>query len=210
VVSTSIFERPNSERSTGRNEQGFTLIELIVGLALAVALAVAVAPLWASLQTAGVVESDQTVRLLQEKVAVSRFNRDLRLATAAGCPFDLSAPIVEAVGSRVVFLARAGSGSDPIIVEWEIVNGSLMRRWGACPSTRTVALAGSAYRDNKTMLEGVQVGSSFTYLIGGAVAAAPATDAELASIEGVVLDLRAKSEGARSSVRLVSTARVGR
>ncbi len=141
---------------------------------------------------------------------MSRFERDLRLASAAGCPFDLSAPIVEAAGSRVVFLARAGSGSEPIIVEWEIVNGSLMRRWGACPSTRAVALAGTAYRDNKTMLEGVQSGSSFTYIVGGTAAAAPATDAELASIEGVVLDLRAKSQGARSSVRVVSTARVGR
>lgn len=210
MVSTSTSERPASRRSTSSGEPGFTLIELVCGLTLAVILALAVAPLWVSLQTGSARESDQTVRLMQERVAVSRFERDLRLASAAGCPFDLSAPIVEAERSRVVLVTQARSGSAPIVIEWEIVNGSLMRRWGDCPPTRSVALAGAAYRDNKTMLEGVQSGSLFTYIVGGVVAAAPATDAELASIEGVVLDLRAKSEGARSSVRTVSTARVGR
>ena len=210
MVSTSTSEKPASRRSTSSGEPGFTLIELVCGLTLAVILALAVAPLWVSLQTGSAREGDQTVRLLQERVAASRFERDLRLASAAGCPFDLSAPIVEAKRSRVVLVTQARSGSAPIVVEWEIVNGSLMRRWGACPPTRAAALAGTAYRDNKTMLEGVQSGSLFTYIVGGDVAAAPATDAELASIEGVVLDLRAKSEGARASVRVVSTARVGR
>jgi hypothetical protein len=159
---------------------------------------------------ASVSVGDQTLRLLQERVAISRFERDLRLASAAGCPFELSAPVVEATGSRVVFVAPAAGGPAPIVVEWEMVGSTLMRRWGDCPSTRANALAGSAYRDNKTMLEGVHSGSLFSYVVDGRVMAAPSMEAELAAIESVVLDLRAKSDGARSAVRVVSEARVGR
>lgn len=210
MVSTSTSEPLVWSKAAGRHESGFTLIELVIGLALAVILALAVAPLWISLQSGSTRESDQTICLLQERVAVSRFERDLRLASAADCPFALTAPIVEATDSRVVFVTRSVTGVDPIVVEWEIVRGSLMRRWGPCPSTRMVALSGSAYRDNKTMLEGVQSGSSFTYIVDGTSQVAPVTEAELAAIERVTLDLRAKSEGARSPVRVVSEARVGR
>ncbi len=210
MASTSTSKASTCSRPAGPVELGFTLIELVVGLALAVILALAVAPLWTSLQSGSVSEGDQTLRLLQERVAISRFERDLRLASAAGCLFELSAPVVEATGSRVVFLAPAAEGSAPIVVEWEIVGSTLMRRWGDCPSTRAAALAGSGYRDNKTMLEGVQSGSFFSYVVDGRVMAAPTTEAELAAIEGVVLDLRAKGDGARSSVRVVTEARVGR
>jgi hypothetical protein len=60
------------------------------------------------------------------------------------------------------------------------------------------------------MLEGVQRGTSFNYVGDGGLMAAPTTEAELAAIESVVLDLRAKSDGARSPVRAVSEAPVGR
>ena len=210
MISTSTSREPVSQLSAAPDELGFTLIELVLGLALSVILALAVAPLWTSLQGGSVSEGDQTLRLLQERVAVSRFERDLRLASAAGCLFELSAPVVEATGQRVVFLAPATRGSAPIVVEWEIGGGTLMRRWGDCPLTRAAAWAGSAYRDNKTMLEGVQSGSSFSYVVHGRVVGGPSTEAELAAIEAVVLDLRAKSEGARSPVRVASEARVGR
>jgi prepilin-type N-terminal cleavage/methylation domain-containing protein len=210
VVSTSTSESPARSKAAEPYESGFTLIELILGLSLAVILALAVAPLWISVQGGSAREGDQTVRFLQGRVAVSRFERDLRLASAADCPFSLTAPIVEATASRVVFVTRPSYGVSPILVEWEIIGGSLMRRWGPCPSTRTVARAGSAYRDNKTMLEGVQSGSSFSYVVDGTSQVAPGSDAELAAVESVALDLRAESEGARSPVRVVSEARVGR
>ena len=96
VVSTSTSESPAGSKAAEPHESGFTLIELVLGLSLAVILALAVAPLWISLQSGSAREVDQTVRLLQERVAVSRFERDLRLASAADCPFALTAPIVEA------------------------------------------------------------------------------------------------------------------
>ena len=206
----STSESPARAKAADPRESGFTLVELILGLSLAVVLALAVAPLWISLQGGSAREADQTVRFLQGRVAVSRFERDLRLASAAGCPFGLSAPIVVANESQVVFVTQPSGGVDPIVVEWEIVRGSLMRRWGPCPSTRTVAEAGTAYRDNKTMLEGVQSGSSFSFIVDGISQVAPVTEAELAAIESVTLDLRAKGDGARSPVRVVSEARVGR
>lgn len=210
MVSTSTSESPAGPKAAEPDESGFTLIELVLGLLLAVILALAVAPLWISLLTGSVQEADQTVRFLQGRVAVSRFERDLRLASAAGCPFGLSAPIVAADESRVVFVTRSAGGADPIVVEWEIIRGSLMRRWGPCPSTRTDALASSAYRDNKTMLEGVQSGSAFSYIVDGTSQVTPGSEADLAAIEGVVLDLQAGTEGTRSAVRVVSEARVGR
>lgn len=197
-------------RMVGFEDLGFTMIELMLGLTLAVMLALAVSPLWVSLQRTSVSAGDQTLRLLQERVAVSRFERDMRLASAADCPFELSAPIVEATKSRVVIVAPAAVDQTPIVVEWEIVGGTLMRRWGDCPSNRTLALAGSVYRDNKTMLEGVQKGSAFSYLVDGTVLPVPAREAELAAIQTVVLDLRAKGDGARSPVRVAAEARVGR
>jgi type II secretory pathway pseudopilin PulG len=138
---------------------GFSVIELILGLALTVCLAVAVAPLWLSLQGTGVREGDQTVRLLQARVAAARFERDLRLASAAGCPFSLSAPILEASPSQVVFVERPTAGAALILVEWEIVDGTLMRRRGACPVARPVIFSHSLFVDHKTMLEGVRPGS---------------------------------------------------
>jgi prepilin-type N-terminal cleavage/methylation domain-containing protein len=210
VVSTFTSKYPARSKAAEPHESGFTLIELVLGLSLAVILALAVAPLWMSLQGGSAREGDQTLRFLQGRVAASRFERDLRLASAADCPFPLTAPIVEATGSRVVFVTRPVNGVDSIMVEWEIVRGSLMRRWGPCPSTRMVALAGSVYRDNKTMLEGVRSESSFSYVVDGTSLVAPSSEADLAAIEKVVLDLRAGSTGARSAVRVVSEARVGR
>ena len=202
-MSTSRDVRNNSD-------PGFSVIELIIGLALTVCLAVAVAPLWLSLLSAGAHEGDQTVRMLQGRVAAARFERDLRLASAAGCPFDLSAPVLEASPSQVVFLERPAISSSPILVEWEIVDGSVMRRWGQCPATRPASYVNSLYLDHKTMLEGVQDGSAFAYVVCGVVVPAPVMGAELASVEGVILDLRTKSEGARSPIHVAVTGRVGR
>jgi Tfp pilus assembly protein PilW len=189
---------------------GFSVIELILGLALTVCLAVAVAPLWLSLQKAGASESDQTVRLLQARVAVARFERDLRLAGAYGCPFRITAPILEASASQVVLLVRSADGAVPTLVEWEIVNGALMRRWGACPPTRPKTFAHSLFVDSKTMLEGVAKASAFAYRVDGEAIDVGSGPVDLTSIDGVVLELRARADGATALVAATARGRVGR
>jgi Tfp pilus assembly protein PilW len=58
---------------------GFSVVELLVGLALALCLATAAAPLWLSLESAGVQEAERTVQWLQGRVALARLERDLWL-----------------------------------------------------------------------------------------------------------------------------------
>lgn len=209
--STCISRRLVFKRLVDGIPRGFTLIELLIGLALAVSLAVALAPLWVSLETAGATEADRTVQSLQGRVAVARFERDLRLASAAGCPFALVSPILEASTSQVVFLERTANEGGPILVEWEITNGALMRRWGLCPLSRPTAYRHALYRDNKTMLEGVAGGSAFSYVVDGEIVAAPLTEKDLGSIEAVIFDTQVVAADQRSTrVRVSTTARVAR
>ncbi len=197
-------------RSTCTSREGFTLVELIVGLTLAVCLAVAIAPFWTTLQRAGAEATDETVCLLQGRVAIARFERDLRLAGAGGCQFAVTWPVLEASASQLVFLERQGPGAVPLLMEWEIVCGSLMRRWGPCPSARPQTYAHSRYRDSKTMLEGVQGASAFGYVVRGGIVPGPVPEKDLPLIEGVVLQLKSVGGGARRPVDLATTARVGR
>ena len=200
---------PRDGRSSGACA-GFSAIELILGLALTICLAMAVAPLWLSLQTTGVREGDQTLRLLQARVAVARFERDFRLASAAGCPFSLSSPILEASSSQVVFLQRPTVGAAPILVEWEIVNGTLMRRRGPCPAARPSVFSHSLFVDHKTMLEGVIPGSVLVYFTGSAPVDAPADVIDLTSIDRIMLELQTAAEGANAPVHATARGRVGR
>jgi len=191
------------------------LVELLVALALSVSLAMAVAPLWISLMSTGTRETDRTIWLLQERVAAARFERDLRLAGAEGCLFPVAGALLEASGSQVVLLERAADCSAPVIVEWEITRGSLMRRWGACPTRRPVTFQHSLYEDNKTMLEQVGAGSLFTYIVEGVERPAPIAETDLASVETVVLHLYAGgavgplTSGA-TAIELTTYARVSR
>ena len=186
------------------------MVELLVGLALALCLAAAAAPLWLSLESTGVREGDRTVQWLQGRVAVARLERDLRLASAGGCPFAVSGPLLEAAADQVVFLERARPGAAPILVEWELVGGALMRRWGDCPATRPSSHRHSLFKDHKTMLEGVRPGSAFSYVIEGVETLEPAGGNDLVSVEAVVLTLRTDVAGELGSVRVATTARVGR
>jgi len=205
VLSISISRTPATDGSGG-----FTLVELLVGLALAAAVAVAVAPLWASLERAGADETDRTVQSLQGRVAIARLERDLRLASAAGCLFALSGPVLEASGNQVVFLQRTGDDGATTLVEWEIVNGALMRRWGPCPATRPLAYGHSLYVDHKTMLDDVAAGSAFAYVVGGAPATVPVRGQDLDRIDAVVLDARVVLEEAGPAVKVSTAARVAR
>ena len=204
-----------SKRQPDSFGAGFTLVELLVALALSVSLAMAVAPLWISLMSTGTRETDRTVWLLQQRVAAARFERDLRLAGAEGSLFPVAGALLEASGSQVVLLERAADGSAPVIVEWEITRGSLMRRWGTCPTRRPVAFQHSLYEDNKTMLEQVGTRSSFTYVVEGVERPAPISETDLASVETVILRLYAGgavgpvTDGA-TAIELTTYARVSR
>jgi hypothetical protein len=179
-----------------RGSHAFTLVELMIGLTLAVCLAVAVAPVWVSLERGGADDADETIW-------------DLRLSGAARCPFVVETSVLQATMSQMVLLERGVDGSPPVIVEWEIVKGSLMRRTGMCPQTRPTVFNHSIYIDSKTMIENLRSGSRFQYLARGKAVAVPASPSNVTSITAVVLELVGGISGAPGEVRVSTTARVG-
>lgn len=211
--STSTIRFPFARPPLARAAQGFTLVELLVGLAMVLFIAAAVGPLWVTLEGAGASEADRTVQSLQGRVAVARFERDLRLASAAGCPFAVATPILEASTSQIVFLTRTteespGEDGAPLLVEWEIAAGVLMRRWGSCPASRPLEYRHSLYLDHKTMLEDVGAGSSFAYVVDGEMTAGPISGEDLGAIGAVILDAQVIGEEGRRTVKAATTARV--
>lgn len=215
MPSTSTTSSPCARSPLARSAQGFTLIELLVGLALVLFMAAAVGPLWVTLEGAGASEADRTVQSLQGRVAVARFERDLRLASAAGCPFAVASPILEASTSQIVFLMRTVEGSSreddaPLLVEWEIAAGALMRRWGPCPTSCPLEYRHSLYLDHKTMLEDIGEGSSFAYLVAGEIATGPIPEEDLGAIGAVILDARVIGGEEMRAVEVSTTARVAR
>ncbi len=197
------------EASSGLHS-GFTVIELLIGLALAMCLAVVAAPLWLSLESVGVREADRTVESLQGRVAMGRLERDLRLASGAGCPFMVETSLLEATADQVVFLGRAEGGAEPVLVEWELTGGALMRRWGVCPKTRPVVFRHSLYRDHKTMLEKVESGGAFAYMVDGELITSPVPESDLDSVEAVILNLNVGNSDESGSVEVATVARVSR
>lgn len=198
---------------------GFTLIELLLGLALAACLAVVAAPVWLAFENAGVQAADDTVWLLQQRVAVSRLERDLRLARADSCPFEVAGAVLEASPSQVVVLRCSDEGGLPMVVEWEMVGSALMRRCGPCPGVRPGTWKHSVYVDHKTMLERVPAGSGFLYRVRGAAPVSAVDGADLAGVEAVVVRMGLpgnQSSGGRSEgtgsmqSRLETIAWVGR
>jgi hypothetical protein len=189
---------------------GFSALELLIGLALTVCLALTICPLWSHMNRAAADRTDLSVAMVQSRVAVARLERDLRLASAAGCRFTAVGPILEASTSQVVFLEPAGPGEAPLLVEWELNGGALMRRWGACPAARPATFAHSLYVDNKTMLEQLEGGGSLKYMVDGITVAGPVPSAALASVDAVVLDARVKIQGISGEVVVATVARVER
>lgn len=202
-------ERPRSPLA-GPRLTGFSLVELLVGLALASLLIAATAPLWVSLQRAGVEETDRTVFLLQQRVAAARLERDLRLAGARGCLFTTAGPVLEASASQIVLLVGSSADGPPILVEWEITRGALMRRWGPCPGCRPAEFTHSLYRDNKTVLEGLSGDSAFTYVVDGVAVDGPVTGGELAAVQAAVLSMCVGGGGAGTTGEIATMGWIGR
>ena len=193
-----------------RWEQGFSVIELLLGLALALCLALAIAPLITSTVSLGKGEADRVLQTVQARVACARFERDLRLAGPAGCPFAVSGALLAAGPTKVVVLAPTQGEPVPQLVEWEISGTNLMRRWGLCPSLRPSVFANSLFLDHKTMLEGVRAESRFVFSVGGREVAHALTEAQLERVDRVVLSLRATPVGESGVESIVTVARVGR
>jgi hypothetical protein len=188
---------------------GFTAVELLVGLAIAGCLAAALAPLWISLQRGGETESDRGVWYLQCRVALARFERDLRMSSAAGCPFSIAGSLLEATPSQLVFLRRREPGSTPLLVEWEIVKGSLMRRWGPCPQEIPRSFPHNLYADSKTMLDGVAGKSCLRYFTDGTESELPVDPGTLPLLDSVRLELVSGVFGQSGEVDASTLGRVG-
>jgi hypothetical protein len=190
--------------------RGFSAIELLIGLGLTVCLALAVCPLWTNMGKAAAARTDMSVAVVQSRVAVARLERDLRLSSAAGCRFTTLGPVLQASNSQVVFLQRTGDGLEPVLVEWELSGRALMRRWRKCPAERPGEFAHSLYADHKTMLEQLETGGIFKYVVDGVTVPGPLSASELASIEAVMLEARVRVAGASGSVAVATVALVGR
>jgi type II secretory pathway component PulJ len=198
------------ERRCDLRLPGFTALELLIGLSLSVCLALAVAPLGLSLQRSGVREADRAVTLLQGRVASARLERDLRLAGAGGCGFTVNAPILEASRRQVVFLTHSQPGAPLALVEWEITNGCVMRRWGQCPATRPLDFGHSLYEDHKTMVSGIDDESTFAYVVGGEIVKGAICQADLPYVRTVILELNGVDDGGMWHKAVSTWARVGR
>jgi hypothetical protein len=202
--------RSTSTSSRERWRAGaFTIIELMVGISIAACLALAIAPVWNSWEKRGDGEADQSIWFIQSRVAMARFERDLRQGGAAHCPFVTGGPVLEATDSQVVVLEHGEGDAPPFVIEWEIARGSLMRRWRPCPLIKPASWPHSSYVDSKTMLEGVQAESSFAYYAGAKRLSAPVDEAHLALVTTVRLEVAGGALGAAAEVHVSTTGRVG-
>jgi len=123
-------------------------------------VALSALPVFSRVEAATVSATETTIWELQARVAVARLERDLRLATTLGAPFARDTPLLHAASSQIVLVTRDMQSDAPVLVEWEIVGRSLMRRWGNCPEVVPTTFPHSLYRDSKTMLERVASGRS--------------------------------------------------
>lgn len=189
---------------------GFTAMELLVGLTLAILLIMAIGPVWLSLERSGLRSADRVINVMQARVAIARFERDLRLASAGDCPFATAEAVLEAIPSQVVVLSRGADDGCLRLVEWEVSAGRLMRRWGWCPAARPSTYENALYVDHKTMLEGVVEGSGFCYGLGDGTELDTVPAHELSRIQTITLKLSADVGGAVSESGLSTTGQVGR
>ena len=191
-------------------KSGFTLVELLVGITLASLIAAGVGPLVVSIQRYGVCEGDRTVSVIQGRVAGARLEKDLRTATAEDCPFPVSGPILEAGSRQIVFLSVGSDGETLLIVEWELVGSTLMRRWGRCPSQKPALFPHTLYLDNKTMLQGVASGGEFSYGLEGGGSTTEVPERDLSRVAAVTLDCDGVDADGGWSTLLAVRARVAR
>jgi type II secretory pathway component PulJ len=181
-----------STSEENRKREAFTLVEVLLALALSLLICLALSSVCLSLQRNQVAASDRLAGYLVGRVAASRLERDVRHATLQRCGNASTASLLRAEPLEIVLLsASRGAGAE--LIEWELAGRSLMRRHG--PWTGVVPAPGrhDLYTSNKTILEGVSQGS-FSYRVGGScrIAVAPS---ELALIRAVMLRGRLEPRG---------------
>ncbi len=198
-----------SETGSPGREAGFSLIELLVALSLTACIVTAALAVWEGVERTGVGTGDRMVHLIQGRVAIARMSRDLRLASSQDCPFVVSGALLEAASDRVVVLTKSGDPGDLLLVEWQIVGGSLMRRRGSCPASRPSTIANSLFVDHKTMMEDVFAGSRFRFFVSGVEVETPVGAEFLAAIDEVRLDARAGDDRSRNVADVAGNAPVG-
>jgi type II secretory pathway pseudopilin PulG len=197
--------------TSSSDSRGMSAIELLLGLSLAVCLAIAVAPLWTTSQSLAASEADASIWALQGRVAVARFEKDARQAGAHGATFAAASAVLEATTSRVVLLVQSDAAPAPLLVEWELVNGSLMRRWGWCPATLPSSFNHSLFRDSKTMLERVDMAlSRFSYEVARTEVSAPIVLADLPLVDRIEMELYSQVDGVSGQDKTAAAGRVGR
>ncbi len=188
---------------------GFSLVELLLGLALTLCLSLGLAPVWVSLQGVAAGQADDTIWVGQARVAVARLERDVRLASCLSCPFPMDGMVLLLTKSHVVLLQQTQAGTAQL-VEWELVNSALMRRTGPCPPARPATFPHSLYTDNKTIVENVDISrSAFSCSIEGGLPGLPQT-ADLPLVEGVRLVLSEKGRDGAEGPQVAASAAVGR
>lgn len=169
-------------------------MELIVYLGLVAALAASVLPLWVIVQTRASAASDRMIQVVAARVVAARFERDLRVASAAGLAGGDCSPLLSGTAQEVVTITRTQDASGLELVEWEIVGSRLMRRRGPWPGSVPSPITHALYLDHKTMLEGLAPGSHFAYRSATATLPVPLPTEDLARVTAVGLHLEGRGE----------------
>jgi prepilin-type N-terminal cleavage/methylation domain-containing protein len=147
------------------SERGFSLVELLLAVLISVLLALSVAPLWFSLQQVAAEAADDVTLVGQSRVALSRLERDLRLATRTVPELGGVGPILAADASQIVLVVRPLDAGPPLA-------GPPAHAW---------------YTDHKTMLDGLRSGSGFRYFVGGLGMLADTDEIDCARVKAVLL-----------------------
>ncbi len=93
--------------STSTSDTGFSLIELMVALALSVLLALGVAPLWIGIQRSSLDGFDGLLDAGRFQVVAARFERDLRLTVPASDTRWMGSLLLQADERQITFVTRA-------------------------------------------------------------------------------------------------------
>lgn len=107
-----------------QGERGFSLVELIVTVALFGVVVAVMGPVLTSSMAAGREVDNESRALDQVRVAVARIDRELRSAC------EVSAPALGSSGSELTFRTETGN-SGSYAVTYRIVGGQLIREQGS-------------------------------------------------------------------------------
>jgi hypothetical protein len=110
----------------------------------------------------------------------------------------------------VVFLGHADDDASIDLIEWELTEDRLMRRWGPCPAEPPSVFGHHLFADNKTLLEDLCGGATISYVVKGRAAPGPIPREDLYAIEAVILRLSGEDDAGPWPDGMVAIARVGR